>query len=91
MEALNHGIPIIGARRGGIPEILEEGKTGFLFEPSRPEELREKMQKFMEQPALVTRMGAQCRKRAQDFTPEAMCRQYLGVYRSLLYDLASHN
>ena len=87
MEALAHGIPVIGARRGGIPEILEEGKTGFLFEPSRPAELQEQIQKFLEQPALVTRMGQQCRERAKGFTPEAMCRQYLEVYRSLIIKL----
>lgn len=26
------GVPVIGANIGGIPEIIEEGKTGFLFE-----------------------------------------------------------
>jgi glycosyltransferase involved in cell wall biosynthesis len=86
-EAMTHSIPVIGARRGGIPEILEEGKTGFLFEPSRPAELQKQIQKFLDQPALVTRMGQQCLKRARDFTPEVMCRQYLEIYRSLIEKL----
>jgi glycosyltransferase involved in cell wall biosynthesis len=84
MEALARGIPIIGARRGGIPEILVEGKTGFLFEPSRPEELQEQMQKILKHPELLTRMGRHCRARAEDFTPEAISHQYLEVYRSLI-------
>ena len=32
VEAYSMGVPVIGARIGGIPEIIEEGKTGFLFE-----------------------------------------------------------
>jgi len=84
MDALSRGIPVIGAQRGGIPEIIEEGKTGFLFEPSRPAELQKKMQIFLEQPGLVTQMEQQCRRRAEEFTPETFCRQYLEVYRSLI-------
>lgn len=32
VESYSMGVPVIGARIGGIPEIVEEGKTGFLFE-----------------------------------------------------------
>jgi glycosyltransferase involved in cell wall biosynthesis len=84
MDALSRGIPVIGAQRGGIPEIIEAGKTGFLFEPSRPAELQEKIQIFLEQPGLAIQMEQQCRRRAGEFTPETFCRQYLEVYRSLL-------
>lgn len=84
MEALSRGIPVIGAQRGGIPEIIAEGKTGFLFEPSRPAELQEKIQIFLEQPGLAIQMEQQCRRRAEEFTPETFCRQYLEVYRSLI-------
>ncbi len=83
-EALALGIPVIGAQRGGISEILEEGKTGFLFEPSRPVELQEKMKKFIEHPSLVSQMGPQCLSLGQNFTTEALSRQYLEVYRTLI-------
>lgn len=33
IESYAYGKPVIGARIGGIPEIIEEGKTGFIFEP----------------------------------------------------------
>ena len=32
VESYSMGVPVIGARIGGIPEIIEEGKTGFLFD-----------------------------------------------------------
>ena len=30
LEAYSHGLPVIGSRRGGIPEMVEDGVTGFL-------------------------------------------------------------
>jgi glycosyltransferase involved in cell wall biosynthesis len=39
IEAYSYGKPVIGARIGGIPEIIEENKTGFLFEPGDVVEL----------------------------------------------------
>jgi glycosyltransferase involved in cell wall biosynthesis len=39
-EAMSYGVPVIGTLRGGIPEMIEDGKNGILFEPNRPEELK---------------------------------------------------
>lgn len=38
-ESWAFSVPVIGSRRGGIPEMIEPGKNGFLFDPDRPEEL----------------------------------------------------
>ncbi|MFH1332568.1 MAG: glycosyltransferase family 4 protein [archaeon] len=42
LEAMNYGLPLIGTNAGGIPEIIEEGKNGFLIEPKKPKALAEK-------------------------------------------------
>lgn len=39
IEGYAAGVPVIGARIGGIPEIIEDGKTGYLFESGNKEEL----------------------------------------------------
>ena len=39
LEALACGVPLIAYRRGGLPEIVEDGKTGFLVEPDSVEGL----------------------------------------------------
>src|SRR3712207_547939 len=44
IEAFAHGVPVIGSKRGGITSLIEEGSTGFLFDPGYPEELTAKMQ-----------------------------------------------
>jgi glycosyltransferase involved in cell wall biosynthesis len=40
LEAYANGKPVIGARIGGIPEIIEHGNTGFLFEPGDKKQLQ---------------------------------------------------
>lgn len=43
IEAYSVGTPVIGARIGGIPEIVIDGKTGFQFESGNADDLREKL------------------------------------------------
>lgn len=56
-EANSLGLPVIGSRIGAIPEAIEEGKNGFLFEPGNIEELRDSMLRFVEEPGLLQRMA----------------------------------
>jgi glycosyltransferase involved in cell wall biosynthesis len=44
IEALCMGTPVLGARIGGIPELIEEGVNGFLFTPGNEAELKEKIE-----------------------------------------------
>lgn len=44
MESQMYGTPVIGANIGGIPELIQEGRTGELFESGNAEELKEKIQ-----------------------------------------------
>jgi len=46
IEALCLGTPVLGARTGGIPELIEEGKTGLLFEPKNSDDLKLKIQEM---------------------------------------------
>ncbi len=43
LESLVLGTPVLGSRIGGIPELIREGKTGELFRPGDPEDLKEKL------------------------------------------------
>ena len=40
IEAYSLGVPVIGTKIGGIPEILQDHKTGFLFAPKDVEDLK---------------------------------------------------
>jgi glycosyltransferase involved in cell wall biosynthesis len=47
IESLSLGTPVLGANTGGIPEMIEEGKNGMLFESRNVEDLKDKIQKMV--------------------------------------------
>ena len=57
-EAFMHGAAVAGSRRGGIPELVKEGENGFLFNPMNVAELGHVLQRFVDDPALASRMAA---------------------------------
>jgi glycosyltransferase involved in cell wall biosynthesis len=67
VEAQAAGVPIIGSRIGAIPEYVQDGQGGMLFTPGDPEDLRRKMLRIIEDPALVEAMSAGTRP------PMAVC------------------
>jgi glycosyltransferase involved in cell wall biosynthesis len=57
LEAWLHGKPVIGARAGGIPDVVEEGKTGLLVPYGDPTALVEAIGWILDNPEEATRMG----------------------------------
>ena len=45
MESQMYGTPVLGANIGGIPELIQVGKTGELFESGNAEDLKKKIEK----------------------------------------------
>ena len=61
LEAMRAGLPVVASRVGGLPEVIEEGHTGFLIEPENPRVLAEVLSS-LDQPTL-RRMGGCARER----------------------------
>ena len=57
IEAFINGKPVIASNIGGIPEIVEDNKTGLLFEPANVEQLKECILKYWNNNALVIEHG----------------------------------
>lgn len=85
LEAMAYGKPIIGSRIGGIPEQIEDGKTGFLFEMGNVEELAEKMTLFAESAELRKEMGKAARKKlVKEYSLDDHCTKVIEIYQELL-------
>jgi len=52
------GRPVIATNVGGLPDAVEDGKSGFLVDPSNPEQLAAKIMLFIDNPELTQSMGA---------------------------------
>jgi len=57
IESFTLGIPVIGARIGGIPELVKDNETGLTFEPGNPEDLCSKIEYMLNNPDIAAKMG----------------------------------
>ena len=72
-EAGARGIPVVATRRGGLPEIVEHGETGYLVEAEAPPELAERLRELVGHPKQRRKMGRAARNRiGQVFSKEQM-------------------
>lgn len=85
MEALSCGTPVLAFGVGGIPEMVQNGKTGWVIEPGDSEGLFQAAQAFMTQSAEERRhMATAARAFAQStYAHEAVLEQYQALYRSV--------
>ena len=73
LEAMWSALPIVAAADGGIPEMIEDGKTGLLFPSGDGAALAGKLAVLAADPALAKRLGKQAADRAAgEFTEAAM-------------------
>jgi len=86
LEAMASGLPVVCTEvHSGTSFVNEDGVTGFVVPPRRPELLRRALQKLIEDPDLRSKMGAAGRERMlRHFTAGKMVEQTLSLYEALL-------
>lgn len=85
IESLACGTPVVGARIGGIPEQIRDGRNGLLFESGNAAELAEKMQALLDQRELAIEMGRNGRRQVEKVNgPDAHYEQTLRAYEQVL-------
>lgn len=84
IEAYANGIPVIASKRGGIPEIVEDGVTGCIFDPDNPLSLPTIINYLFEHPYQLKEMKQNALRKSKLFTNEIHAGSYLNIYQSLL-------
>ena len=88
--AMAHGLPVIATKVGGLPEIVEEGKTGWLIEVESPKALANAIAAAAADAGRLTKMGCNARERAKDFSAQAMVERTEALYNRLIEFSANH-
>jgi len=83
VEAFAHGVPVIGPAHGAFPEIIDHGKTGFLFRPGDREDLLRRIQE-LHTPDRSVEMGEAARRAYEaNYTPERNLKILEGIYEQV--------
>jgi (heptosyl)LPS beta-1,4-glucosyltransferase len=70
IEAMRGGVAVIGTNAGGVPEIIEHGESGLLFDPGSAVSLADNLQFLAEHPEELRRIAAAGRERADHLFAE---------------------
>jgi glycosyltransferase involved in cell wall biosynthesis len=85
LEALSTGLPVVTTNVGGIPEMIEDGKNGFLVEPANSRALADRILYYLEHPAEASEMGLLARRNIEDhFDWRLIVQKVLKVYDEAL-------
>lgn len=79
MESQMQGTPVLGADIGGIPELIDVGKTGELFESRNVADLKEKIEQLWEKRSLVDKYSMNCSDISFD-TVKEYCNKLIKMY-----------
>jgi len=84
IEAMACGVPVVAAKSGAIPEIVEPGRTGELVPVLDPDAVAAAIASLVSNPSLHQKMSAACRDRVREhFSVESAVRKTLEVYDSM--------
>jgi glycosyltransferase involved in cell wall biosynthesis len=82
--AYTFGKPVIATSVGGLPEAVEDGRSGFLVPPQSPRPMAEKISLLVNDPLLAQEMGRYARHLSDTrFAWDTIARQMLAVYKTL--------
>jgi glycosyltransferase involved in cell wall biosynthesis len=85
VEAFACGKPVIASNLGAMAELVEEGKTGLLFEPGNPEYLARKIKWMIEHPDKYIEMGKKARAEFEaKYTAERNFEILMKIYEKVI-------
>ena len=79
IESQMYGTPVIGSRMGGIPELIQEGKTGLIFEPGNSHDLEQKLRYLLETQTVLESFTNNC-KHVSFETPRSYYEKIIKIY-----------
>jgi len=85
LEGMSCGIPVIATNVGGIPELVEDGVSGYLVPFKSPEAIADRILRINSDPDLKSRLGETARRIVLErYGVEKVLSQYIEVYEGML-------
>lgn len=85
LEAQAAGVPVIASNVGGVPDLVQDGRTGLLTDPKRPETMSKALARLLGDPQLARRLAQEGRSQAKArFHPKVIAEKHLEIYREVI-------
>jgi glycosyltransferase involved in cell wall biosynthesis len=85
LESMALGIPVIANPSGGVPELIEEGVTGYLFPPERADILAKRIIYLIENKGIAMKMGEKAREHVRkNFSFDLMAKRFEELYENMM-------
>jgi len=85
LEAAAANVPVVAANVGGVPDLIEDGKTGLLCDPLDAASMGGAVEKLLGQPEFARALAAEANRRAKErFHPVIVARRHLEIYGEVL-------
>ncbi len=84
LEAMACAVPVIASAAGGIPEVVEDGKTGFLASPGDVATMADRALRVLEHPDEHARLRQHAAQRALEFSADKVVPRYESLYQEVL-------
>lgn len=86
-EAMACGLPVIGANAGGIPDLIDDGKTGFLVPAdgiAKTKAIIDRLRRLIYEPELRKQMGEAARAKAEQYSWKNATQTLVGFYEQAI-------
>jgi glycosyltransferase involved in cell wall biosynthesis len=84
LEAMAAGLPVVATAVGGLPNLIDDGKTGFLVPSGDENAMRDRLRALRADPALARAVGERGRTLARArYSREQMVSRYLSLYAEM--------
>jgi glycosyltransferase involved in cell wall biosynthesis len=84
LECMAHGTPLVATRVGGIPDALEDGRSGLLVPPRDPAAMAGAIESLLADPGRRQAMAEAAQQRVADFTIDRVAARFADLYDRLL-------
>lgn len=85
LEAMAAGVPVIAAKVGGLPDLIEDGKNGFFCNPLDARSMTESVKKLLQGNSAARDLARRAKEEAlRRFQPEVIARRHVEIYREVL-------
>lgn len=85
IESLSSGVSVVATRVGGVPELIDEGRTGFIVQPCNPESIADGLKKALRDPEKTKAMGKLAQEETiANYSSQRLIRDMEKLYEELI-------